>query len=123
MSMIWQKLMMAEAAPAGYSCNITIGNDGTWYGFSIPANLSIGSISGQPVPGHTLSDARWFDDGSVLIVSFGTNCLTLVTALNVYINSVNYGGAGDWAWDGSTTTVLLFSGPTLTSGTYLLEIK
>lgn len=126
--MLRQGVRMAQfgrrrVAAAGYSCNLTIGNDGTWYGFSVPANFDIGSISGQPVPGHTLIDARWFSDGSIFLITFSTNCLALVSALEVYLNGASCNVAGSWDWDGSTTNVSSLAGPTLTSGTYLLEIK
>lgn len=110
-----------RVASSGYSCNLTIGADSGLYGYSVP--IGFGSISAEPVPGHVLDAVVWVSDGSYIGVAFSTNCLTLVTALNAYVNGVNYGGAGSWAWDGSHTAFEAFSGPTLTSGTYLFEIK
>lgn len=120
MGVLARKLMDAPAA-SGYSCNLTIGTDAGLYGYSVP--LGFGSISAEPVPGHVLGAVVWVSDGSYIGVAFSTNCLTLVTALNAYVNGVNYGGAGSWAWDGSQTAFEALSGPTLTSGTYLFEIK
>jgi hypothetical protein len=125
--MIWQKLMMAEAAPAGYSCTITIGDYfGVLYGYGTEdGNLgqNVGSIDAEPIPGETLVDCFWDPAGAATVVILG-NVTGLVGSLNVWLGGVNYGGSGNWTYDGSfATSVTTGTSPSNTSGTILLEIK
>jgi hypothetical protein len=125
--MVWQKLMSAPAAAGGYSCNLTVGNfSGAVYGYDTEdgLGLSIGSIDAEPVPGFTMATAAW--SGTDLSIYFIGDCLSLVTSLNVYIDSVNRGGAGSWVYNSAIpgyTTLDRTVTIGITSGTYLFEIK
>lgn len=127
MSMIWQKLMSAPEVASGYSCNLTIGTGGGGYGYDTGVITgTFGSIDAEPIPGETLLAAVWASDGSFLTVAFdyAAGLVDVLQPLDVCINGVNYGGSG--LWDDSSEIFVIFevySGPTLTSGTYLVEFK
>jgi hypothetical protein len=123
MSILARKLMDAPAA-GGFSCNLTVGEfSGFFYGYDTGVAVdTFGSISGQPISGEVMDYCFWFSDGSTLSVGFAGDLLSTLDLLDVHINGVNYGGIGDWAY-GTGTTLTVGSGPTLTSGTYLLEFK
>jgi hypothetical protein len=124
--MVWQKLMMAEAAPAGYSCTITIGTPGGgFYGYDTGALIvTFGSISAEPISSETLTGVVWSTFGS--IVAFDGDVLSLVGSLDVWIGGVDYGGSGDWEYNTGypgLTAVETVGYPGATSGTILLELK
>jgi hypothetical protein len=122
--LIWQKLMMAEAAPAGFSCNITLGSGSGFYGYDTGVLVgTFGSIDGEPIPGETLVTAVW-NGSNNLSVAFDGDILATLTTLNVYVNSVNYGGSGEWDNSSGIYTVLERNvAVPETSGTYLFELK
>lgn len=118
-----------RVAAAGYSCTLTIGNSsGVLYGYAKSGDLQgfgpFGSISGQPIAGQTLDTLYWDNPSTAFFAAFAGDILSTLTALNVWVNGVNYGGAG--SWDNSSGTHTVYegaSGPSLTSGSYLVEIK
>jgi len=122
-----RKLMDAPAVAGGYSCNLTIGTGGGAYGYDTGlVTGTYGSIDAEPIPGEILEAAAWTPDGSYLSVYFNysVGLVDVLQPLDFYINGVNYGGAG--IWDDSSGIVVVFevfAGPTLTSGTYLVEFK
>jgi hypothetical protein len=120
--MIWQKLMVADAAPAGYSCTITIGDYFSFYYGYEGDTLAFGSISNQPISGEVMRGCFW-EDGENLSVAFVGDITGLVGSLNVWLGGVNYGGAGNWSFGSGETTVTRTGAPSNKSGTILLEIK
>lgn len=122
-----RKLMDAPAVAGGYSCNLTIGTGGGGYGYDTGLITgTYGSIDAEPISGENFVAAGWLSDGSYLSVYFNysVGLVDVLQPLDFYINGVNYGGSG--IWDDSSEIYVVFetsSGPTLTSGTYLVEFK
>lgn len=113
---------------AGYSCNVTAGASGSYVGYD--TTLLIGSISAEPVPGHTINGIFSYS-GVFSVVGFVGDIETLLTGLHVWIDGVDKGAGDDigygsgWQYDGSSSTVW---GANTTFGfvngnTYLVEIK
>lgn len=121
MGVLAQKLMDAPAS-SGYSCTITIGNLGSYYGYYEGA---LGSLDAEPIPGYTSSVITWDVSGGHTVAGFHTDILSLVNSLNVWIGGVNFGGAGSWYYDSDNdvTEVDIFAIPSATSGTILFELR
>lgn len=117
-----RKLMDAPASGSG--CNLTIGSGSGYYGYETGVIAGpFGSISVEPIPGETLAFALWQSGGGLLSVAFVGDLETELDGLEIYLDSVNYEGGDKWTFDGTYTVSTQFSGPTLTSGTYLFEVK